>query len=44
MIRVARLGALVAMEQAVIHMLISYGWLVGRRTGDSRIVEGGNFA
>ena len=43
MIRAARPGALVAMGQAVIHMLISYGWLVDRRTGDSGIVEGGNF-
>ena len=43
MIRAARHGALVAMEQAVIHMLISYRWLVDRRTGDSGIVEGGNF-
>ena len=44
MIRVARPGALVAMGQAVIHMLISCGWLVDRRTGDSHCVEGGNFA
>ena len=28
----ARPGALVAMGQAVIHMMISYGWLVDRRT------------
>ena len=42
MIRAARHGALVAMEQAVIHMRISYRWLVDRRTGDSGIVEGGN--
>ena len=43
MIRAAWSGALVAMEQAVYHMLISYGWLVDRRTGDSGIVEGGKF-
>ena len=42
-IRAARPGALVAMGQAVIHMLISYGWLVDCRTGDSGVVEGGNF-
>ena len=44
MTRPARYGALGAMGQTVIHMLISYGWLVDRRTGDSGIVEGGNFA
>ena len=43
MIRAAWPGALVAMEQAVYHMLISYEWLVDRRTVDSGIVEGGNF-
>ena len=43
MTRPARHGALGAMGQAVIHMLISYGWLVDRRTGDSGIVEGGSF-
>ena len=39
----ARHGAFGAMGQAVIHVLISYGWLVDRRTGDSGVVEGGNF-
>ena len=43
MTEAARPGALGAMGQAVIHMLISYGWLVDRRTGDSGVVEGGNF-
>ena len=43
MIRAARPGALVAMGQAVIHMLTSYGWLVDRRTGGSGILVGSNF-
>ena len=45
MTRPARHGAFGAMGQAVIHVLISYGWLVDRRMGDSStcIVEGGNF-
>ena len=44
-IMVARPGALVVMGQAVTLMMILYGWLVDRRTatGDSGIVEGGNF-
>ena len=42
-ISAARPGAWVAMGEAIIHMLISYGWLVDRRTGDSGIVEGCNF-